>query len=52
MEPLRRVKRHIVWILIAKVGLIALLYGLFFSPNSRPEIDAQRVGDRLQAPSR
>lgn len=52
MEPLRRAKRHLAWILVVKIGLIALLYGLFFSPSSRPDVDADAVGRRLHSPSR
>ena len=52
MELLRRARRHIAWILIAKIGLIALLYGLFFSPSSRPDVDADAVGRRLESSPR
>ena len=52
MEPLRRIKRHLAWILIAKIGLIAVLYGVFFSPSSRPDVDADAVGRRLNSATR
>lgn len=52
MEPLRRARRHIVWILIAKIGLILLLFGLFFGPSSRPDVDADAVGRQLNTPTR
>ena len=52
MEPLRRVRRHIAWVLIVKIGLIALLHALFFSSSARPAIDGDAVGDRIQTPSR
>lgn len=52
MELLRRAKRHIAWILIAKIGLIALLYALFFAPAHRPDVDADAVGRRLESTPR
>ena len=52
VDLLRRARRHIGWILIAKVGLIALLYAPFFAPGSRPDIDVDAMGRRIQAPSR
>ncbi|MFN3704146.1 cytochrome oxidase putative small subunit CydP [Thermomonas sp.] len=52
MDLLRRAKRHLAWILIAKIGLIALLYVLFFSPAHRPDVDADAVGRRLESTPR
>lgn len=52
MDLLRRAKRHLAWILIAKIGLIALLYVLFFSPAHRPDVDADAVGRRLASTPR
>ncbi len=45
-------KRHLVWILIAKIGLLVLLYAFFFSPSSRPVVDSDAVGRRMNTPSR
>ena len=35
-----------------KLGLLALLYVLFFSPSQRPEIDAEAMGRRLDSAPR
>lgn len=43
---LARVRRHLAWLIVAKLALLALLYALFFSPDHRPEVTPERV-DRL-----
>ncbi len=52
MASLRQVKHHIAWLLVAKIGLIALLFLLFFSPSSRPDVDAGAVDRRIQTQPR
>ncbi|MBS0215950.1 MAG: hypothetical protein JSR63_05425 [Proteobacteria bacterium] len=46
------VSRHLVWVIAAKLGLLALLYVLFFAPSHRPRVDANAVGHRLELPPR
>lgn len=43
-----RLRRHLGWLVAAKLLLIVLLFGLFFSPSQRPAIDAPGVADRLR----
>ena len=45
-------RRHLGWVIAAKLGLLALLYVLFFSPSQRPEIDAEAMGRRLDSAPR
>ncbi|MFT3897950.1 MAG: hypothetical protein QM719_09705 [Thermomonas sp.] len=51
-SALRGLRRHLGWILAAKLALIALLYAFFFGPSSRPDIDAGAAGQRMHIPSR
>ena len=41
-------RRHVGWVIAAKLLLIGLLFGLFFSPADRPGIDAPGVAERLR----
>jgi hypothetical protein len=43
-----RLRRHLGWVIAAKLLLILLLFVLFFSPSQRPGIDAPGVADRLR----
>ena len=43
-----RLRRHLGWLVAAKLLLILLLFGLFFSPSQRPGIDAPGVAERLR----
>lgn len=43
-----RLRRHIAWVIAAKLVLIALLFVLFFSADHRPDIDPSGVSDRLR----
>jgi hypothetical protein len=43
-----RLRRHIAWVIAAKLALIALLFVLFFSADHRPQIDPSGVSDRLR----
>lgn len=45
-------RRHLGWVIAAKLGLLALLYVLFFSPSQRPEIDAEAMERRLDSAPR
>lgn len=42
-----RLRRHIAWLLLIKLGLLVALFVLFFSAAHRPDIDAEHVSDRL-----
>lgn len=43
-----RLRRHLGWVIAAKLLLILLLFALFFSPSQRPGIDAPGVAERLR----
>jgi hypothetical protein len=43
-----RLRRHIGWLLLAKLALLAGLFALFFSAAHRPDVDAAGVSERLQ----
>jgi hypothetical protein len=43
-----RLRRHLGWVIAAKLVLILLLFALFFSPSQRPGIDAPGVAERLR----
>jgi len=43
-----RLRRHLGWLIAAKLLLILLLFGLFFSPSQRPGVDAPGVAERLR----
>jgi hypothetical protein len=45
-------RRHLGWVIAAKLGLLALLYVFFFSPPHRPEVDAEAMGRRLDSAPR
>jgi hypothetical protein len=45
-------RRHLGWVIAAKLGLLALLYLLFFSPPHRPDVDAEVMGRRLDSAPR
>ena len=45
-------RRHIAWLLAAKLAILVLLYAFFFGPASRPGIDADAAGQRMNIPSR
>jgi hypothetical protein len=45
-------RRHIAWVIAAKLAILALLYAFFFNPASRPGIDADAAGQRMNIPSR
>ncbi|PIQ37276.1 MAG: hypothetical protein COW59_08035 [Lysobacterales bacterium CG17_big_fil_post_rev_8_21_14_2_50_64_11] len=43
-----RLRRHIGWMLLVKLALLAGLFTLFFSAAHRPDIDAAAISERLQ----
>lgn len=43
-----RLRRHLGWVLLAKLALLLALFFLFFSAAHRQHVDAARVSDRLQ----
>lgn len=45
-------RRHLFWVIAAKLGLLALLYALFFGPAHRPAVDADAVGHRIESSAR
>ena len=45
-------RRHIAWLLVAKLAILALLYACFFAPASRPRIDADAASQRMHIPPR
>lgn len=47
-----RLRRHLAWIVALKLVLIALLFALFFSPQHRPDIDAEAVDRRIDSSPR
>lgn len=49
---LHGLRRHIAWVLAAKLAILALLYAFFFAPGARPAIDAGAAGQRMHLPSR
>lgn len=52
MKLLRSTVVHLVFVVIAKVIVLALLYALFFTPAHRPDVDADAVGRRLESTPR
>ncbi len=44
----RQLRRHIGWIVAAKLVLIALLFALFFSAGHRPDVDPAGVFDHFR----
>lgn len=44
----QRLRRHLGWVVAAKLVLIVLLFLFFFSASHRPEIDADGVFHHLQ----
>lgn len=42
-----RLRRHIGWMLLAKLALLAGLFSFFFSAAHRPNVDAAGVSERL-----
>lgn len=49
-RALHGLRRHVAWIVAAKLLLLALLYACFFGPASRPAIDADAAGRRMNIP--
>ena len=43
-----RLRRHIGWMLLVKLALLAALFALFFSAAHRPDVDAASISERLQ----
>ena len=44
----RQLRRHIGWLFVVKLTLLALLFAFFFSASHRPEIGAAQVSDRIK----
>lgn len=44
---LARLRRHIGWMLLIKLAMLAGLFALFFSAAQRPDVDAASVSERL-----
>lgn len=43
-----RLRRHIGWLLLVKLALLAALFALFFSAAHRPDVNAASISERLQ----
>jgi hypothetical protein len=43
----RRMRRDVFWALVVKLGLLGLLWGLFFSPAHRPHVDGDATSRKF-----
>ncbi len=52
MKLPRSTVRHLIWVIAAKLGLLTLLYVLFFAPSHRPEVDAEAMDRHFESSPR